>query len=146
MTKDELKIRQATPEDWEKTLPLFTQFYHDDIGPDLRKVFDVLATSKEDSILIAEQDKKPLGVLIGSYHLDIDWEGKIAKLQAIIIDQKHRNQGIGRKLLQCFLTQAMENNCRAITARVNHKNLQATIFYEKLNFEKAETSEYMLEL
>lgn len=140
-----LEIRQATPEDWEKTSPLFEQLYHGDLGPDLRKVFTILATNIEGSVLIAEQDKKTIGVLVGSYYLDLDWEGKIAKLQAIIVDRKHQNQGIGRKLLKHFLKQAKEKNCRAIIARVNRKN-RGSDFYEKLDFEEAGTSEYMLEL
>lgn len=143
---NELTIRQAIPEDWGKILPLFEQLYHGDIGPDLRKIFAILARSKESSVLIAEQNEKPVGVLVGSYHLDIDWEGKIAKLQAIIIDEKHRNRGVGKKLLSHFLTQTKENNCRAITLRVNQKNRGARLFYEKLNFSKAETDEYILEL
>ena len=141
-----LAIRQAISEDWEKILPLLEQLYHGDIGSDLRKVFAILARSKESSVLIAEQHEKPVGVLIGSYHLDVDWEGKIARLQAIITDEKHRNRGVGRKLLCHFLTQTKENNCRAITLRVNQKNEGARLFYEKLNFSKAKTDEYILEL
>jgi ribosomal protein S18 acetylase RimI-like enzyme len=143
---NELTIRQAIPEDWEKILPLFEQLYHGDIGPDLRNVFAILARDKENSVLIAEQNEKPVGVLAGSYHLDVDWEGKIAKLQAVIIDEKHRNRGVGKKLLCHFLTQTKENNCRTITLRVNQKNISARLFYEKLNFSKAETDEYILAL
>jgi ribosomal protein S18 acetylase RimI-like enzyme len=146
MTSDKLTIRQATPKDWKKILPLFTQLYHGDIGPDLKKVFTTLTTSKKNSVLIAEQNEKAVGALIGSYYLDIDWEGKIAKLQAIIVDKKHQGKGIGKKLFHHFQTQAKGNNCRAITARVNRKNKQARGFYEKLNLEEAETNEYILEL
>jgi len=83
---------------------------------------------------------------LANYYLDLDWEGKTAKLQAIIVDKKHQNQGIGRKLIQQFLTQAKENNCQAVTARVNRKNKKANNFCKKQNFEESETNEYILEL
>lgn len=142
----EPKIRQAIPQDWNKILPLFIQLYHGDIGPNLQEVFAYLTGSKENCVLVAEQNEKLVGSVIGNYYIDLDWEGKTAKLQAIIVDKKHRNQGIGKKLLHHFLTQAKENNCRAVTARVNRKNRKASNFYERLNFEEAETSEYILEL
>ena len=141
-----LKIRKATPKDYDKILPLFTQLYHGDIGPNLKETFTNLTKNKENTILIAEQNKKPLGTLIANNYMDLDWEGKTAKLQAIIVDQKYRNKGIGKKLLQHFQTQAKTNGCRAITARVNRKNKNAQLFYEKLNFTQAETNEYTLEL
>jgi ribosomal protein S18 acetylase RimI-like enzyme len=116
------------------------------IGPNLQKVFVHLARSKENCALVAEQDEKLVGSVIGNYYIDLDWEGKTAKLQAIIVDEKHRNQGIGKKLFQHFLTRAKENNCQAVTARVNRKNRKTSNFYKKLNFEEAGTSEYILGL
>jgi len=109
-------------------------------------VFIKLTQNKESITLIAEQNQKFLGALLANYYLDLDWEGKPAKLQAIIVDKKHQNQGIGRKLIQQFLTQAKENNCQAVTARVNRKNKKANNFYKKQNFEESETNEYILEL
>jgi ribosomal protein S18 acetylase RimI-like enzyme len=87
-----------------------------------------------------------VGTIIGNYYVDLDWEGKIAKLQAIIVDEKHQNQGIGKKLLQHFHAQAKENNCRTITARVNRKNRKARNFYKKSKFEEAGTNEHIVEL
>lgn len=146
MQKVALKIRQATSHNWEKILPLFTQLYHGDIGLNLQKTFTHLSKSKQTCALVAEQDEKLVGSVIGNYYIDLDWEGKTAKLQAIIVDEKHRNRRIGKKLFQHFLIQAKENNCRAISARVNRKNRKASNFYETLNFEEAKTNEDILEL
>ena len=144
--QERLKIRLATGEDWENILPLFVQLYHGDIGPNLQKVFVRLTKGKDGCVLVAEWDEKLVGLIIGNYYMDLDWEGKTAKLQAIIVNKKRRNRGIGRKLLSRFLTQAKENNCRAVTARVNRKNRKANNFYERLNFKDAGTAEYILEL
>jgi ribosomal protein S18 acetylase RimI-like enzyme len=140
-----LKIRQATPSDWNKILPLFKQLYHGDIGPNLQKTYQSLTKNREACVLIAEQNTKPVGALIANYYLDADWEGKIAKLQAIIVDEKHRKQGIGKKLFHSFLKHARNNGCIATTLRVNEKNKDAQLFYEKLHLTKAETQEYIIE-
>jgi ribosomal protein S18 acetylase RimI-like enzyme len=141
-----LRIRQGFPEDWEKILPLFTQLYHGDIGPNLRKVFARLSRGAEGVVMVAELNGKFVGSVIGSYCLDLDWEGKIARLQAIIVDEKHRGRGIGEAMLHRFLVRAKESSCRAVVARVNRKNRKGGSFFEKLNFEEAGTSEYFLEL
>jgi len=144
--QEPLKIRKATLQDWSKTLPLFKQLYHGDIGPNMRKAFTTLTKDSENCVLVAEQNKELIGAIIGNYYLDLDWEDKTAKLQAIIVNEKHRNKGIGKKLFQHFLTETKKHKCRAITLRVNQKNEIASNFYEKLNFTKAETKEYILEL
>jgi ribosomal protein S18 acetylase RimI-like enzyme len=141
-----LRIRRATPNDWQGILPLFEQLYHGDIGPDLRNVFTTLATSRESCIFVAEQNRKLVGAIVGSLYLDIDWEGKIAKLQAIIVDEHERRNGIGRRLYQHFLTYAKRHRARAVTARVNRRNTEALAFYEKLAFTKAETIEHITEI
>jgi len=144
--QDRLEIRRAAPDDWQGILPLFEQLYHGDIGPDLRNVFTTLVTHRENCILVAEKNRKLVGTLVGTFHLDMDWEGKIAKLQAIIVDKPHRRHGIGRILYQQFLSYAKRHHARAITARVNRRNREAIVFYEKLAFAKTETIEYTLDI
>ena len=144
--KNQLKIRQATPKDWNKILPLLKQLYHNDIGPNMKNTFNELTKNKQNLILIAEQNQTITGALIANYYLDLDWEAKTAKLQAIIVHKKHRNKSIGTKLFQQFHKHAKQHKCKAITLRVNRKNKTAALFYEKLNFTKAETNEYTLEL
>jgi ribosomal protein S18 acetylase RimI-like enzyme len=146
LMQEKLKIRHATPSDWERTLPLFEQLYHGDIGPDLRNVFTTLATSKENCIFVAQQDEKLVGALVGSFYLDIDWEGKIAKLQAIVVDEPCRRHEVGGILLQHFLNHAKKHHARVITARVNRRSREALLFYKKLAFTKTETTECILEL
>lgn len=115
---------------------------------DLRNVFTTLATHKESRILVAEQGKELIGALVCTFYLDMDWEGegKVAKLQAIIVDEHERRHGIGGKLYKHFLTYAKRHNARAITARVNQRNKEAMAFYQKFAFTKAETAELIIEI
>jgi len=140
-----LRIRGGFPEDWEKILPLFRQLYHGDIGPNLQEVFVNLARGVGSCVLVAELKEKFVGTSIGNYCIDLDWEGKIARLQAIIVDEEYRNRGIGEALLHRFLVRAKQSGCRVVVARVNRENMKGSSFFEKLNFEEIGTSEYVLE-
>lgn len=139
-------VRDATSEDFDRCFPLLDRLYHGDIGSDFPEVFNKLAGGQGSSVIVAEQHGKTLGVLIGSCYLDIDWEGKVAKIQALIVDEKHREQGIGRTLVQHFVEKAKQAGCRVVGSRINRENQGARLFHEKLGFWQAETHEYILEL
>lgn len=141
-----LTVRSATPDDFDSCFPLLEQLYHGDIGRNFKEVFNKLARSRKDCVIMAEQHGNTLGVLIGSYYLDVDWEGKVAKIQALIVEEKHRKKGIGKKLVQYFVEKAKQNRCRAVNSRINRKNKNACLFHKKLGFWEAETHEYILEL
>jgi len=141
-----LAVRDAIPDDFDRCFPLFEQLYHGDIGSNLKEVFNQLARSKRSCVIIAERHGKTLGVLIGSYYLDIDWEGKVAKIQALIVEEKNRKKGIGKMLVQHFIWKAKQNGCLVVRSRVNRRNRNACLFHEKLGFWEAETCEYILDL
>jgi len=141
-----LVVRDATPDDFDRCFPLFEQLYHGDIGSNFKEVFNQLARGKGSCVIAAEQHGKTLGVLIGSYYLDIDWEGKVAKIQALIVKEKHRKSGISKMLVQNFIQKEKQNGCRAVRSRVNRKNKNACLFHQKLGFWEAETCEYIFEL
>jgi len=141
-----LVVRDATSDDFDRCFPLLEQLYHGDTGPHFKEVFNKFARGKGSCVIAAEQHGKTLGVLVGSYYLDIDWEGKIAKIQALIVEEKHRKRGIGKKLVQHFIQEAKQNGCLAVRSRVNSKNKNACLFHEKLGFWEAETCEYILDL
>lgn len=141
-----LMVRNATPDDFNRCFPLLEQLYHGDIGSNFKGVFNKFARGKRSCVMVAERHGKTLGVLIGNYHLDIDWEGKVAKIQALIVEEKHRKKGIGKKLVQHFIEKAKRNGCCAVRSRINRKNKNARLFHEKLGFWEAETYEHILEL
>jgi len=95
---------------------------------------------------MAERDGRVLGVLVGSYHLDIDWEGRIGKIDALYVEKDCRRKGLGRELVKFFLSKARRSNCLAVVSRVNHKNERAYRFHKAIGFTVTGTDEYILEL
>ena len=139
-------VRCGTPKDFDRCLPLFEELYHGDIGHNFQEVFQSFTRSERGCVLIAEQQGEVVGILVGSYDLDIDWEGKVARIQSLVVERKHRNKGIGKKLVHHFLQKAKKDGCCAVRSRVNRRNQIACSFHERLGFEEAETYEYILGL
>lgn len=145
MTTGKTIIRKAKTDDYSQCLPLLTSLYHGDIGTDFKNTFESFTNSDNGLVLLAQFQGQVVGVLIGSWQMNIDWEGKTARIDAIIVDEKHRRTGIGRQLAHYFIIQAKGQKCKAVKSRVNRKNEQAQKFHENLGFAIANTYEYVLD-
>ena len=132
-------------DDYSACLPLFSLLYHGDIGANFKHAFVSFIRNDDGVVLLAEDSYKVVGILVGSYHLDIDWEGRIARIDALIVDEACRKRGIGSKLVSQFIALAERKNCRAVKSRINRKNVVAQRFHESLGFTKANTYEYFLD-
>jgi ribosomal protein S18 acetylase RimI-like enzyme len=138
-------IRKAKVGDYSRCLPLLTLLYHGDIGTDFKKAFESFITGDNSIVLLAQSRRGVVGILIGSYQMDIDWEGKTGRIDAIVVDEKHRRTGIGKRLARHFVTLAEGQRCKAVKSRVNRKNEEAQRFHESLGFARADTYEYVLD-
>jgi L-amino acid N-acyltransferase YncA len=143
MKDESVTVRLAEISDYSVCLPLFELLYHGDIGPDFKNVFQDYA--KEGVILLARTSGKLLGILVGGYNLDIDWEGRVARIDAVIVDENRRMKGIGKMLVKRFIEAAQEKNCKAVKSRINVANMISQKFHEELGFSKADTYEYVME-
>ena len=60
--------------------------------------------------------------------------GKVAEIQELYIDGKHRNLGIGKALLNEVEKRLMLNNCISFEVTAQNKRLQTHQFYENNGF------------
>ena len=116
-------------------------FYHGDIRPGFKSAFDDFV--KNGVVLICERSASIVGVLIGSHCLDVDWEGMTAKIEAVVVDERFRRIGIGKKLVNRFIKLCRKQGCKAVKSRVNKRNMEAQEFHESLGFARADTYEYI---
>jgi N-acetylglutamate synthase-like GNAT family acetyltransferase len=144
MKEEPVTVRLAEISDYSVCLPLFKLLYHGDIGLGFKNVFKNY--TREGAILLAGTGGKPVGILVGSYDLDIDWEGRVARIDAIIVGENHRMRGIGKMLVKRFIEASQEENCKAVKSRINMANITSQKFHEELGFSRADTCEYVLEL
>lgn len=112
--------------------------------PDIFEHTDSIISEEElasmidsNSIFVAKEDDKVLGyVLLSSregkkngykYRKELD-------IDAMGVDEKYRNQGIGRKLLEYVKQYAKDNDYTDLRLTVNEENENARYLYEEVGF------------
>lgn len=112
--------------------------------PDIFEHTDSIISEEElasmidsNSIFVAKEDDKVLGyVLLSSregkkngykYRKELD-------IDAMGVDEKYRNQGIGRKLLEYVKQYAKDNDYTDLRLTVNEENENARHLYEEVGF------------
>jgi len=74
-------------------------------------------------------DTGPLGFLVAQ-HLTPEWE-----LENIVVASAARRKGLGKRLLDAWLTAARETNSSSVFLEVRESNAAARSLYEKAGFE-----------
>lgn len=96
----------------------------------------------KNTVWVAVDDNKVIGYLAGS----IDDEKpayvtkSLAELENFFIDEGHRRQGIGKKLLQEFKNECIEQGIEEIKVIASAKNTKAREFYQNNGFEEFEVN------
>ena len=60
------------------------------------------------------------------------WRGRIYYLEDFIVSEKYRGFGIGKMLMEAFITEAISANATLVKWQVLDWNEQAIKFYEKM--------------
>jgi len=110
----EVELRPGTRNDLERLMPLFKGLYKGDIGKHFVEILGEYIDSENHVTIVAENACNILGVLVGSYRLDIDYECRAGFVDAIVVDRQFRKRGIGKKLLQHFAQWARNKGCTAL--------------------------------
>ena len=88
---------------------------------DAEKAFD---------FFVAEQNNKILGIAL-FYDTFSTWKGKSMHLEDLIVEQKHRHQGVGKALLQQVINEADRKNVNRLSWQVLDWNKNALTFFQK---------------
>jgi GNAT superfamily N-acetyltransferase len=88
-----------------------------------------------DRVIVAEVD----GVVVGVVHLQVtpalERERPAGKLGALVVDEAHRGQGIGRALFDAVEQEARLRGCELIYLTTAERRDDAHAFYERLGLE-----------
>jgi len=98
---------------------------------------------KEKYTIIAEEDGKPIGYLIGSIRPPIKGGARhitTAQLENIYIDSNYRRSRVGKKLFEHFASYCKKQKVDAMNVMVNAKNDNAISFYKKVGFSPSRIS------
>ncbi|RUS45849.1 GNAT family N-acetyltransferase [Cohnella sp. AR92] len=130
-------IRISQSEDFEQVFQLFHQLWP---GKELnhsklREIFDNSLTTKSNILLSAvEQEIVGFGSMV---ILNNFWqEARIGYLTTLIVDNKYRGKGLGKKLINTFCEIAKNNGCTKLELDSGFHRAQAHEFYERNGFER----------
>jgi diamine N-acetyltransferase len=75
-----------------------------------------------------------IGYFVLSFGFSFEFKGKIALLDEFFIQAEHRNQGIGRKVMEFLLSAAPSFQIKTILLEVEKHNIRALQLYGKMGF------------
>ncbi len=132
-----MEIRMIKLEDLASVFELLDELYENKIeySKFTQKYKDSL---KDNSFygIVAIEENKVVGVLISRVISRLAKKKDILFIDDLIVNQKFRNNGIGKLLIQTATTYAISKDCGALELTSMIQNINAHRFYENNGFEK----------
>lgn len=111
----DVNIRAARQTDISAMMDLMDQLYTRDVSATLPSILaEYIRSSATCLIQVAEtyeEDPRIIGVIIGSYRLDLEMEARCGFIDGVVVDEDYRSQGIGKLLMQSFASWAVSKQC-----------------------------------
>jgi GNAT superfamily N-acetyltransferase len=89
-----------------------------------------------DVVLVAWSNGEPAGLAHLHVAPAIEHDGAVAKLGALVVDEKHRGRGVGRALVSATEAAARSSGCVQLFLTTAEHRSDAHAFYEHLGFER----------
>jgi putative acetyltransferase len=131
-------LRSATPADGEAIRDLTSQLGYDAEVAAVRERLARILQREDQRFVVAELDEKIVGwihLLRGEF---VDGEPFVA-IAGLVVDHAHRNQGIGRVLLEHAEGWSREQGCRIVRLWSSTVRTDAHRFYERHGYVRVKT-------
>ena len=89
-----------------------------------------------DRVVVAEVDGSPAGLAHLQVTPAIEHERPVAKLGALVVDERRRGTGVGRALVQAVEQEARLRGCGVLYLTTSERRDDAHAFYESVGFER----------
>jgi len=89
-----------------------------------------------DRVVVAEVDERVVGVAHLHVSPALERERPAAKICALVVDEAHRAQGVGRALVEAVEAEARLRNCSLLYLTTADRREDAHEFYERVGFEQ----------
>jgi predicted N-acetyltransferase YhbS len=144
-----LTIRNARETDISSILVLYHQLTittspseagRNPTAEDYKRVFTQIASVPNLELVVAEDQGEVVGSLMfmivpNLSHKASPW----ALVENVIVDERHRGNGIGKVLMEYAIERAKENGCYRIGLSSDNRRTGAHNFYRSLGFESSAT-------
>lgn len=124
-------IREATLDDIEKVYRLLCELENEELPiKSFQEVFIENFKSSSVNYFVCENEDSIIA--FASLHIQylLHHCSKVAEIQELVVMEKYKGKGIGKKLFYQMVKQAQENNCSLLEVCCNQKRKQSHGFYE----------------
>ena len=143
----DINIRKADIKDLESIMVLFDKLSLSDLPydtevdvywahtPDGKNYFTDKIQGKNSVCFVAEADGSIVGYFLAIKKEDPTYRLiKIADLEHLVVDENYRNQGIGKKLMNAFISWAKSEGINKVSVNVFTDNEKGIKFYKREGF------------
>lgn len=133
-----LEIKNARIEDFEEVFKLLEQLWRGTklVKEDLAKVYSCILDRNDTFNKVAFLNGKIVAFYSGHTSMNLFHSGKVFYLQILIVDENHRKQGIGKKIIDDIAAISSQEKCKAIELDSAFFRKAAHRFYTNLGFSK----------
>lgn len=143
-----MNIRKVKIEDYEEVVKLYKELWDAEKIFDLnmkqeykvsdkqKKIIQKRIKSRKSIFLVAEENKKVVGLIDGYIIEDSNYIEKVGYLDNLCVSKNNRKQGISTKLIEEFIKIMKRKNVSYLKLNAFENNTPAINLYKKLGFEE----------
>ncbi len=137
---DEILIREGDPADLQDLEKLLLQLYisvTDTNGLDKNSIAKNMEKVLQDEhyiCFVAVKGNRLIGCIFLYYHQSILHNAPSLMIEEVIVDKDHRNEGIGKRMIQEAIAFAKKSNFAEIEVSTEVANTRAQYFYHSFGF------------
>lgn len=136
-------IRTASPADLDQLTALLEMLFT--IEKDFvfdparqRRGLTMLLSNEWATVLVAEEAEQVVGMCTGQLTISTAEGGPALLVEDVVINQQHRGQGLGRKLLAALAEWATDQGAQRLQLLADRNNEAGLTFYQKLGWQRTE--------
>lgn len=135
MTASALLLRTLLPGDAEPASQLLAQLGYPTTTPALEARIRRAAAGGVEVVMAEDQDGRVVG-LASMHRLPVlTADSPLALLTSVVVEERRRGAGVGRRLVEHLCMRARELGCERIIVNAHLRRSDAHAFYERLGFE-----------
>ena len=132
-----MNIKKFGIEDLDDVFRLLNELYNNKIQYDkFKEIYNKKLNDVNSYYIAAVVEEKIVGVLTSELQVQLHRARKRCYIEDLIVNEKYRNKGIGKALLENAISYAKDNDCEVVDLASYITNDNAHRFYEKNGFIK----------
>ena len=129
--EDDIEVREADENDVPAVARLLGQLGY---APSEEILRSDITSGEAGDVLVASDGRRVVGLLTLKLHRQLHWGAAVASIEALVVDEGARSEGVGAKLVASAVERARSVGAILVEVHSNHARSDARRFYEREGF------------